>query len=138
MDRAAGGCDGDAEEEPGEGELAVVHFVLLLCGGAGKLCSALCAAVDGAVCRVESTGTVGVDGGAVFDRDGDYAEHAEGGGGAAAGAGSGALDRGGELIAMGDPCGMDRVVVGTEIIGGSVIPLRLARARGDWGHRDVW
>ena len=64
----------------------------------------------GRVFRAEPAGAGGVDGGAVSDWDGDYAEHVEGGRDAAAGAGGGVVDRGGERVAVGDPRGMDCVV----------------------------
>ena len=62
------------------------------------------------VCCTVPAGAGGADRGAVFDWHGDYAEYAEGGGGAAADSGSGAVGRGGERVAVGDPCGMDCAV----------------------------
>ncbi len=110
VDCAFGDCDGHVEEEQGEGELALVHPVLLLCSGACQLCAALCSAVDRAVFRSVPAGTSGFDCGVVFDWDGYYPEYVEGSGNAAVGAGCGALDCGGESVALGYPCGMDSFV----------------------------
>jgi hypothetical protein len=143
VDCAAGDCDGDVEEEPCEGELAVVHSVLLCRGGAGELCAALCSGVGQFVFRAVPVGAGGVNGGAVSDWDGHYKEHVEGGGDAAPGPGGFALDRGGEPFAVGDPCGMDCAVGGrlSRAIGVSatrarlVQLIRLIRASGSL---DVW
>ncbi len=110
VDCSAGDRDGDAEEEPGEGELAVVYLVLLLCGGAGDLCATLYSAVCERVCRAEQTGTCRIDGGVVPDWVGYYTEHIERGWGTAADPGCDAVDYRGEPVVVGDPCGMDCAV----------------------------
>ncbi len=110
MDCAAGDCDGDVEEEQRKGAVALVYFVLLRRGRGGELCAALSSAVGGLVFRAIRLGRAAFDGGAVLDWNGYYAEHAEGGGRAASGAGHHALDRCGEFIAVGDLCGVDFVV----------------------------
>src|ERR1700678_4346156 len=98
--------------------MAVVYFVLLLCGCASKLCAAICAAVRGLLSWAESIGARGAYSGAVSDWVWNFTKHAEGGRGAAADSGSGALDRGGECVALGDPCGMDQALDIGLLMGG--------------------
>ena len=110
VDCAADGGDGDVEEEQGEGAVAVVHSVFLCGGGVGELCSEVSAADCGAVCWAESSGPLGSDGSAVFDRDGNLTEHTAASGHSASTSGSGTVACGGGCVALGYPCRMDRVV----------------------------
>ena len=110
VDCAAGDCYGDAEEEQSEGAVAVVHSVLLLCGGSGELSAAIYSADCPLVFCSEPVGARCFDCGAVSDRDRHYAGDVERSWRTADGAGDYALDCGGELVAMGDPRRMDFAV----------------------------
>src|ERR1700723_693573 len=116
--------------------MAVVYFVLLLCGCVSQLCAAICAAVNGLLSWAESIGARGADSGAFFDWVGNFAKHAEGGRGAAVDSGSGALDRGCECVALGDPCGMDPTLDIGLLMGGGFL---FCRGGGflRWGFEDL-